>query len=239
MVRAYAVQYRGRGRGRGRRGGRGTYRAGVRPRAYTVPRPGYMRIGGTIGRFFGGTELKYLRTGDAVLINSGAPHIVESLNLVPSGNGPSDRVGSKITIRYIHVYGAVTTAVSVPSSFITYRVVIYVDKQCNGEAAEVTDILDGVLTSSHVLIENSHRFRILYDKRVNMVSPSYDTDLMQHSITGKVWEFSKVCKIDVMFQGVAASGSIDQVRSNNIGILLGTAGATIQTVVARIRYSDK
>ncbi len=205
---------------------------------------GYQRTGGFYGRFAPlGTELKFwdFGTTDAI-IASGAQINNASVNLIPQGVTESTRVGRKCCIKKIGwkfiVYLPQQTAAVSGSDNV--RIMLYLDKQCNGETAVLTDILETASIYSFNNLANSGRFRILMDRTYALNSSAgggdgVSEDYAKHTI---VDSFYKNVNIPLEFSGV--TGAITELRSNNIGVITsGGYGLGSLNGTMRIRFSDK
>lgn len=188
-------------------------------------------------------EKKYFDTKKAATSAGVAGTIFDdSLNEVPQGAGESDRVGRKITVTDVLLKGLLTTGSGTVAASIadTYRIILYLDKQCNGATAAATDILEGVVDiNAFRNLEEGGRFRILSDSIIeggpltNAGGTAATVDRYQ------CFHIYKSVKIPIEFNG--ATGAIAEIRSNNIGVLVVSAGANAGTTLsytARIRYTD-
>lgn len=209
-------------------------------------RPGYTRISGYYGRFAGaGSEKKFFDTTRAAVAFSTAGTIANpSLNIVPEGNGESDRIGRKITITNIRVKGqsSINSQTTSVGSTIC-RVMFYVDHQTNGAAATVTEILETGVYNSYRNLANQERFTILMDKSypMNVLSATITSaDVIATQQVAKPFAFSKKCNINVEYDNSATTGAITTQRSNNIGCLIIAEAATATLeYICRIRYTDR
>lgn len=207
--------------------------------------PGYTRNVGYYGRFGGsGSELKFLDTNanDAGLPTGGT--LVDSIVTIAQGNSESQRDGRKCTVKSIHwrynlrlieiVSGAT------PAGGGTIRLIMYQDKQCNGTAANVLDILETNDYQSYRNLANTQRFNILMDK---FIALNYNTltsggvgafDSNDHQRNGS---FNYNCNIPLEFN--STTGVLAELRSNNIGLLLmsSSAGVVALDSKLRIRFS--
>jgi len=211
---------------------------------------GYTRRVGYYGRYNRkkngcgpGGELKFfdVTVDDAVIASGGFIH--PTVVNIPQGITESTRVGRKICVTNInwHFRAAlvgITAATSPPNGDIV-RVVIYLDKQCNGAAAGVADILENTHFQSFNNLVNKGRFRILMDRTydLNYLAGSGITSSQDYCAVQINDSFFKRCSIPVEYS--ATTGAITEIRSNNIGIMLITeqGKANFESVV-RIRYAD-
>ncbi len=212
---------------------------------------GYMRRSGYFGRFGGArrgrrangaVEYKFhdIDIDDATIAQNG--NIAEdSVNAIPQGVTENTRVGRKCTIRMINWRFTITigpkTSASATSDVV--RVILYLDKQCNGAAATVTGILETDNFQSFNNLANKSRFRILMDRKYDIMvlgggGDGTTEDWSENKISDALY---KKCNIPIEFD--STTGAITEVRSNNIGVLLlsegGNAGFESKM---RLRFSD-
>ncbi|MFQ0997907.1 hypothetical protein [Gilliamella sp. CG33] len=219
-----------------------------RGRAFRRPRiVGPQRFYTRGRRATAGGELKFhdISFSDAVVTNSGA--IVEdSLLTIAQGTTESTRIGRKLTVKAIAFRYTVQipTTATAANTTDTIRVMMYLDKQTNGAAAAVTDILESAAYQSFNQLANTSRFTILYDKTTSLSCKSGSgrgtADTLSFGGHRVDPTFYKTCNIPIEYDNVASTGVITTMRSNNIGILAITASglAGIPTALVRIRFSD-
>ncbi len=189
-------------------------------------------------------EVKFFETDVDDAVIAGAGTVLSSLNLIAQGLTESARVGRKITVTHIGWRGNVTLpeqdAVATPESGDVARLVVFIDTQANGAAAAVSDIFDTNDWQSFNNLANSQRFRTISDKLITLNYQGLASDgagvVSQGNIV-KPFTFFKKVNIPIEFGGTA--GSIDEITSNNIGILLISAtGICGMGSKVRIRYRD-
>lgn len=202
------------------------------------------RTGGFYGRYIGrNAELKFFDTVLAASITGGGT-IFNSINLIPQGVLQDTRVGRKCVLKSLHWHWTVdnpeANKAASPNAGDSLRLIMFLDKQCNGAGISVTDILKSATYSSHRNLSNRDRFTILCDKEVNlnysgMASETSDTVTQARQVRSGTWY--KKCNIPIEFSGT--TGVIGEIRSNNIGLLAIniTASADIGGIM-RVRFSD-
>lgn len=202
--------------------------------------PGKSRTSGYYGRFAGkGGELKFHDVAIASGVVPAAGSITNggTLNVIPGGSGESNRIGRKCTIRKVQMHYRCDIP---PSSTLgegadVIRVIVYQDRQCNGVTAAVTDILEEADYNSFNNLVNSGRFKTLMDKYVAVstggaVGTSTALRVVQRS-------FFMNCFIPLEYSGT--DGTIDEIRSNNIGcLIISNKGLGVFEATVRLRYSD-
>ncbi len=207
--------------------------------------PGRDRVGGFYGRYSGrNAELKFhdVDLDDAAV----APFsvIVSTINVIPQGVTEVQRIGRKCTLKNIMWRYRLTLdaedAVIVAGQAVTFRLILYQDKQCNGATALVTDILETDDFRSFRNLANAGRFNILMDRThtVNKLAMGSDgAGLMSTAQVTMLRTLYKSCNIPIEFNGV--TGALGEIRSNNLGVLLlvSNAGSGIDSKI-RLRFSD-
>ncbi len=189
-------------------------------------------------------ELKFhdVALDDAVVAVGG--NVTATINVIPQGVTEVQRIGRKCTIRSVHWKYRVdlpeVDAVASPNTIDEVRVVLYLDRQANGATAAATDILETATIRSFRNLANSGRFMILMD-RLHVINwgtlASDNAGVVSSAEVVREYSFNKKCEFPLEFSG--ANGTIDEIRSNNLGVLLvglnGTAGFLSSI---RLRFSD-
>ncbi len=192
-------------------------------------------------------EKKFLDTTKALTTTATAGTIFDaSLNIIPEGNGESDRVGRKVTISNINIQGNFkipSTATAVDTSDCV-RIIVYQDKQTNGAAAVVTDILETADFRSWNNLANKNRFVIHMDKKMAQAamagSGRGSTDTLSYGENQRWWKMNKEVSIPIEYDSSATTGAITTQRSNNLGVLVISESAKSSVgYVCRLRYRDQ
>jgi len=207
-----------------------------------VGTPGITRTGGYYGRFAGRNAEKKFFDGTLGSTACAAAGTIlnASLNLIPQGVTESTRVGRKCVVKNLNMKGHVilpaTTTAASTSDIV--RVIVYLDKQCNGATAGVTDILEATDIESFRNLANSQRFVVMYDKTktINLSGCGLAaTDTWAERVIP--FKFSKACNIPLEFD--STTGAITEIRSNNIGVLgISESGLVAIQYRWRMRFSD-
>lgn len=155
-----------------------------------------------------------------------------------------------MTIKSLHFRGAILKNTDTTTPFdeaaALTRIIIYLDKQCNGAAIVPSDLIDipggGFFhMDGYRNLSNSSRFQILMDKTWNMsnITAVGDGAVDTTPNMQKPWAFNKTCSIPIEYSGIA--GALTEIRSNNIGWIAYTtpnAGPMQVRGNIRIRFSD-
>ncbi len=227
----------------------------VLARPYAPPRPikrtkrmftpGRDRVGGFYGRYAPtGGELKFhdVDLDDAFVATGGT--VTPTINIIPQGVTESQRIGRKCTVKHIswryRLNLPEADAQGDPTDPDSVRVLMYMDKQCNGATATVTDVLESADLHSFRNLSNSGRFVILLDKTYLMNPLTIASDgagLMSTAGVVREYSFYKKCNIPIEFN--STTGAIAEIRSNNIAtLLISSAGSSGFNSKIRLRFSD-
>jgi len=225
-------------------GAKGTFK---KPRARRGVVPGITREVGYYGRYSAdrGGELKFfdLDLNDADIAQAGT--VVDSINHITQDVTENARVGRKCTIKSIHwrfmLELAGVDAQATAGGSETVRLILFLDKQCNGATATTTDLLEADNFQAYRNLVNTGRFDFLMDKTVSMNHLSGWSDgagLTSQDVLQKNFVFNRKCNTPIEFNGT--TGAIAQIRSNNFGILLITAVGELVRLDSkiRLRFSD-
>ncbi len=222
--------------------------AGVMKRRTMVPvvGQGIMRNVGYYGRNLGlpGGELKFhdVDLDDAQIAQTGT--ITPTINIIPQGVTEVQRVGRKCTLKSIGWRYTLTLpetdAVPTPDTGDTARIILYLDKQCNGATAAILDILETADYQSFNNLANKNRFQILHDKLVTLNYMSMASDNAGVVSQSRVLrEGACYKKLDLPIEFSATTGAITEIRSNNLGVLLISSNTKLDFASKiRIRFSD-
>lgn len=184
-------------------------------------------------------ELKFLdNTWDSDPVPSAGVIALNTVNNVAAGTGESQRVGRKITIKSIHLrwVNVIKASASNADTDDGLRLILYLDKQANGAAATVTDILETADYLSFNNLSNRNRFRVLMDRVVDVSSMSGGSSTA-FGAAAKTKQAHLRCDIPIEFS--STTGAITEMRSNNVGVLIISDNQEAECVGnVRIRYTD-
>lgn len=202
----------------------------------------YIGYGPTVGSSGSGgaylrrrAETKYFDLSDGPITVSATGSMNTSLNLVPIGTGPDERIGAEFRIVGVQLQGIATvTDTTGAMRADVLRCVVYWDKQCNGAAAAATDILASASILSHNKLENSLRFKTLAQFTISLQPEGCSGT--NTTVVKRGFKRNVRCSIPVVMDiGTALSN----VRSNNIGIMwISNNGLCTVTYRTRIRFKD-
>lgn len=240
-----------------RRLGRATYAAPV-PYQMGTGRiiPGRTRRTGYWGRGFtgrraaagdAGPELKFHDVDvdqAAADISAGVILNTSSINLIAQGTQENQRIGRKCVVRSINWRGKlqlIANAGSVLASPESVRLMVVLDKQCNGAAPTVTGVLESADHQSFNNLANKSRFRTLSDKTydMNAIAGAGNGTADDTAAYDCSFSFFKAVNLPLEFDSTA--GAITEIRSNNLFILMigSTAFSSVELESKmRLRFSD-
>lgn len=208
-----------------------------RSRSASVPKT---RVSKAVPYYPKGTEKKFLDTSGSYLVPATGTVGFPSFNLIDVGTGPSERIGRKVTVKSIAC--RLTFKLGGGNPFDHVRCILYNDRQCNGAAATVTDILQSADVDSYLNLSNSDRFRVIRDFNCTLNSQA-NTVIGGASVPQGDYKTANdyvVLTLPIDFSPGSGGVSIADVRSNNLGMLLIAENANYTTVEVhvRIRYTD-
>ncbi len=171
-------------------------------------------------------ELKFFSTSVIDLdVDVSANIVASSVNLIAQGVGRRERIGRKIVVEEIlwrYIYLLINRdAVTVPKTGNTIRIILYLDKQCNGTAALAKDILAGSSLLDFINVNNEDRFDLLMDEVHDINYQNMASDAVGKVSLSEVvhhGDFHLNCYIPIEFNGT--DGNLDEITSNNIGVLV-------------------
>lgn len=202
---------------------------------------GYDRVGGNFGRYSGANaELKFidLDIDDSSISASGT--VFNSVNLIPQGTTESERIGRKCTIKKIGWRFRVhLPAGTIQTGLNTARIIMFLDKQCNGATAAVLNILETADFQSFRNLTETGRFRILMDRTYDMNYSAGMGNGTSNDTVGIACSDTLYKDVNIPLEFSSTTGAITEIRSNNIGILtISSLGVCALESKVRIRFSD-
>lgn len=208
--------------------------------------PGFTRVGGPFARAFkanpsralmGPLEKKYLdvtTTTVSPITTAGA--IVSTFTIIAQGTTEVTRVGGKITVTNFNIRGNIS-GLSQAAGQVgdIVRIIVFVDKQTNGAAPAVTDLLKTANIYSYLNMDNVDRFQVLKDKfvSINQTGILAATSVYEN----KVFKVNK--KLNMPIHYASTTGAITEVKSNNIYLLhISLTGESQISYSARTKFTD-
>ncbi len=178
---------------------------------------------------------------DDATIAAGGTIVASSLVQIAQGTGESERLGRRCVVKALgfryRIVSASTAGASLLGSDVV-RVLVYLDKQANGAAAAVTDILESAEFHSFNNLANKNRFRTLHDKTFTLNAKAGAGDGTTNDAAG-VNEYNDFyTKLNLPIEYDSTAGAVTELRSNNIGIcLLSASGLYTFDSKVRIRFT--
>jgi len=185
-------------------------------------------------------ELKFKDTTFAAAVVATAGTITDGtlVATIAEGNTDQTRVGNKIQVRTVMVRGIVrapSSATAADSSDVV-RVILFLDRGCNGTAATVAEILAAADYRAFNNLDNNDRFRTLAETTID--ANVYASGAV---VTAPLYlSFFLKGKVNLPFKFRGNTGAVADMASNNIGVLAISrdANATIE-YIARVKYTDQ
>lgn len=219
----------------------------TRPRMF---RAGYDRVGGYYGRYNKpmvgrGYELKFFDSVVTVPTVLTAGSLTDSLNEITQGVQEDQRIGRKCVLKEVIMNYKVqlgkTDEVAAQVVGDSIRIIMYLDKQCNGATAIPLDILKTADFQGFRNLSNTSRFTVLCDKTHDLMYRTMTSESSGNISQGNVQiEKSITKKVNLPLEFSSTTGAITEIRSNNIGLLLISSLGIIGFISRiRVRFSDK
>lgn len=190
-------------------------------------------------------EKKFLDTDIGTAFGTLTANMEKSnLNIIPQGDGESERVGRRVTITDIHIQGSLVlappTAASNGSDAV--KLMLVVDKQTNKATFGTTVLLEADAIYSYRKLPNATRFQVLWSKTFELNSGGGAASGAAYVFSENRVTFNKTirCNIPVEFNDDAATGAIETQTVNSLHMTTQCATGAIVALEgnARIRYYD-
>lgn len=188
-------------------------------------------------------------TGNAAVIKSMAAADAVGNTGMSTGDGPSNRDGRQVTITSLHFRLRLIaddtdgTNSKDAGGSIHARVMVILDKQANGATATQSDIFsDTRLLVAYNNLNNSYRFRKLYDKVITLNTTGARVTDDKSISYERFIKFDKMCSIPLIYNG--NTGAIAEVRSNNLLlVIMPNYNSTVNLnfsaeCLTRLRFTD-
>ena len=189
---------------------------------------------------------------------------------IPRGDQPNQRNGRKIMITDIDLrigcqidrnsITGVANLANLVAGDSTWRIVMYIDTQCNQAVAPITEVFEMTTSNEHPIdsfnnLNTEGRFKILWDKQftlkagqnAHVVDDGADSSQTVVMFDGAQVEFHKHFKLNlpVVYRD-SDEGDLNDIKTNNIGFFVmctspGGATTTSQRKTAfkyRVRFLD-
>lgn len=170
--------------------------------------------------------------------------IFPTVNAIAEGITEKQRIGRQIHVKSINWRYVLTlprlfeSATTAEGDII--RCILFLDNQCNGAAANVTDILEKAEYQAFNNLANKDRFHILYDQTHDMNLIGFSKRL------GEVWttpivsrHFAMYKKMDTTIEFSGIAGTIGTICCKNYGMLFISRNGIVDIdSEVRVRYND-
>jgi len=186
-------------------------------------------------------ELKVFDTALSFNLDAtGEVPVTGQLCFIQVGDTLNNRDGAVVHVKSLQIRGLLNyvpgAAANAASTMYIY---IVQDKQCNGAAAAITDVLTSTAMKSALgNVPNQYRFKILKRIVVPMIS-SAGVTTAYNNVVSPVEEYIKLNGLELRY--TASAGAITDLASNNIFLLAGTDGGSDDLCsfegTARLRFT--
>lgn len=146
------------------------------------------------------------------------------------GTAGTQRVGIKCNLMKLFIQGRI---IKLPSSADLaddiVRIIVFLDRQCNGVAATITELLDTADIFSYRNLSNAKRFKFYHDKLYDMNSMGGYLATLGACIT-QTQSFKIAVSVNEELDFTGTTGSIADLNSNNVGIAVISANNVESTI---------
>jgi len=170
-----------------------------------------------------GLNNNYFRVNIGPLVGPNVP-TADTLCSIAQGNGSNNREGRKIVVKGIETRLTFTqvTGSTAALAASTWRVITYLDKQCNGSGINDTDLLNPKdEVRSLYNLENAQRFTILDDYTMEFNAQAV---AVANNVAVTKNKVSKIVT-NIPMEFSLTTGDTLGIRSNNISMLITGTGA--------------
>ncbi len=199
-----------------RKNGRFRGRRGIIPRRNR----GYTRRGG----YYNGsrnrniTEVKFADTQSTVTVSSTGT-ILRDRIIIAQGDGESERNGRKAVITnlsYIFMLH-LDTLTNLANAHDQCRIIIALDRQCNGTQAAFLDYLTIADMTAFRNLSNRQRFFTIYDKVYSLSAKAATITAADAIVTGTVERTIRLnFKVNIPMEWSGTTDVLTNIRSNNV-----------------------
>lgn len=203
--------------------------------------------------------MKYLdtvntwRTNVTGTIGPTGATIQDSFFIIPSGTGATQRIGRKVTVKSLMIRMTIERypikdVVANTNAYTadTLRVIVALDRQTNGLAPVISDLLASTQYQSYNSLVNKGRFTVLWDNVYTLNDTGVGSDGTNVYTPGIEINVTFMKKLNLPIEYSGTNGTVDEIRSNNICMFaiskLAGSSSTIPDIylnwTARVRYAD-
>lgn len=165
---------------------------------------------------------------------------VTLLNGVATGDDFTDRDGRRITMTSLYIQGMVTAVDNVTGASLARLIVVY-DKQANGAAPAITDVLKAADSYAQINLNNRSRFQIIADKRYAL-GPMSDTATQAFAGSPSVMPVKIYRKLNLETQYSGTGATIASIATGSLYMLTignqGAGGGSNFALSARVRFVE-
>jgi len=194
-----------------------------------------LRTGGFFGTRRTITEKKTVDVDPTALVITTTPTF-NLLNGIATGTDFTDRIGRKVALKSLYMRWNLTAEDQTVTDNLA-RILIVYDNQTNGAAPIIGDILKSSNPLSQLNLNNRDRFKILYDKTIQMAfaanTATQAVSFGQNAYCGK--KFKSLRNTEMIFGGTAATVASIQTGS----IYLVTIGSAVSPASSSLGFSTR
>lgn len=186
--------------------GRRTYKKGRYARAPPLGIP--MMFPALRGWAGSRSELKYLDSSVASEASTTGELLL--LNGLSLGNTAITRVGQQVSIKSLQITGRWANDQAVPQAM---RIMVFIDKQANGAAPAVTDLLNSVVPTALRNLAWRKRFNVIVDKFYSVGGYTAAVETNVYRVVKMYIKFKRPLKVEY---NTGNNGNIQDIAANSL-----------------------
>lgn len=184
-------------------------------------------------RYSRGDELKFTDATFSSLAPTSGVTLLQPFLGIENGTGESQRIGRKVSASTYHIKCQAVLPSSTTDGIDRIRIIIVMDKQANGASATIADYLQSNSIDSFRRLENTGRFKSLYDKTIVLNSTGGNGT----NYSGVIRDLKINIKAPVQVEYNGTAGLIAELKSNNlITFIISDKGKARLEGAARLRF---
>jgi len=195
----------------------------------------------------GAPDKKYLDKVFAAATVPAAGGVTDCLLLgLIAGNTDNSRVGNHLTMTNISIHGEVYVesdagfVVSDATAFDDVRIIVVYDKQSNGTAPAITDVLNTADINSFRNMNQLDRFIVLKDKRMSLhTNLTFEgSTSVRNAIMPSIFKFNKKVALPVDFAD-ATTATIANIKTGGLFVMaISRNGLAATHLTTRVKFLD-
>lgn len=208
-----------------------------------------------------GAELKYFDVSEVIGFDpahDGIPcaKAIQTFNNITQGDQQFERNGNKILVKKFTIRGtcehqgtSTTDYTTLNNGTIYFRVMLFIDSQCNGAFPSLSDLFEEQPTGHDEFdiyngLSETGRYKCLMDKflKLDPVPAAWNTNTERYHTPNRLIHFKKTFDLNLPMRYYDQYGNLGSLRTNNIFMIIFSGSSTNSRLVfnyrSRLRFYD-